>query len=249
MAARESAGKNFLVVTAVAVCCSALVSGTAVGLRARRLANFDLDRMRNIVAVAGLAEPNVPVPVAFGRVEPRTVDLETGAYVDDDRLGSEDPAPVPSDRDVAGIERRERYVQVYLVREQGRVSQIVLPVRGQGFVAMMYGFLALDRDLETVRGITFYRHEETPGLGALVDDPKWRASWRGKRIYGSDGTFRLRVGGTADPEDPEARAHQVDGVSGATFTSNGVADLVRFWFGDAGFGRYLARLRREGVDG
>jgi len=244
MAAPESTAKNFLVTGAVAVVCSLAVSVTAVGLRQRRESNQDLDRMRHILAVAGLYDPSVPVARAFARVEPRWVDLETGAYVAEDEVDPAAGKALSPGEDLAGIEKRERYVQVYLVRDLGRVSQIVLPVRGRGW-STLHGFLALDRDLTTVRGITFHKHDETPGLGAEVDSTRWQAGWQGKRIYGPGGEVRLRVvkAGTAT-----GTPHEVDGITGATLTTEGVDSLVRFWFGDDGYRRYLRRLEEKGVD-
>jgi Na+-transporting NADH:ubiquinone oxidoreductase subunit C len=242
---RESSGKNFAVTAAVAIACSLAVSVTAVGLRARREGAMDLDRMKNVLVVAGLYDPTLPVGHAFGRIESRWVDLETGSYVDADAVDPAVSVTLAVGEDTAAIEKRARYVQVYLVRDGGRVTQIVLPVRGQGW-SMLHGFVALDRDLTTVRGLTFHEHEETAGLGAEVDNPKWKARWPGKRIFGPGGELRIRVvkGGTADP----AAAYEVDGLTGASVTTEGVHNLVRFWFGDRGFGPYLARLKDKGVD-
>jgi len=247
MPAPESTGKNFAVTAAVAAVCSLAVSFTAVGLRARREGNQDLERMKHILTVAGLYDPNVPVTRSFTRVEPRLVDLETGAYASEDEFDPTAAVVIPSDDDVAGVEKRERYVRVYLVRDIGRVTQIILPVRGEGW-SMLHGFVALDRDLVTVRGFTVYRHEETAGLGAEVDNPKWKARWPGKRIFDAEGKLRFRVAkGAVDAASPEA-AYEVDGLSGATLTSEGIGNLMRFWFGDYGFRRYLERLAEKGVD-
>jgi Na+-transporting NADH:ubiquinone oxidoreductase subunit C len=111
---------------------------------------------------------------------------------------------------------------------------------------MLHGFVALDRDLTTVRGLTFHRHEETPGVGAEVDNPKWKARWPGKHVFDPDGRLRIRVvkSGTADP----ASLYDVDGLTGASVTTAGVNDLMRFWFGDRGYGPFLKRLATEGVD-
>jgi len=243
---RESAAKNFAVTAAVAVVCSFLVSVTAVGLRDRQARNKDVDRMRHILQVAGIHDPRVSVLRAFERVEERIVDLESGDYV---RAASLDPAAhtvIPVDEDVAGIERRERYVHVYLVRDRaGEVDQIVLPVRGRGW-SMLHGYVALSKDLVTVHGLTIHRHDETAGMGAQVDRAKWKALWPGKRIYGPDGDVRLRViKGAAPPDAPYA----VDGLTGATLTTEGVSNMIRFWFGEMGYRRFLERRKEKGMGG
>ena len=108
----------------------------------------------------------------------------------------------------------------------------------------MYGFIALSADLETINGITFYEHGETPGLGGEIDNPLWKASWQGRKAFDEQWTPRIEViKGTAAPADQAP--YQVDGLAGATLTARGVSNTVRFWLGDHAFGPYLARYRQE----
>jgi Na+-transporting NADH:ubiquinone oxidoreductase subunit C len=254
----DSVGKTFAVAIAVAVSCSLLVSIAAVGLQGFQEANRALERKRNIVVVADLDQPGTPIEEIFQRVERRIVDLDTGEYVtagqqgspsEEDLLAQTDPAKgqvVPRDQDIARIQKREQYAVVYLVRDGDRLDQVVLPVRGKGLWSTLYGYVALDSDLETVRGLTFYEHMETPGLGGEIDNPDWKALWDGKKIYDDTGQVRIRVvKGSVDPQKAAAE-YQVDGLSGATLTANGVTNMMRYWFGDSGFGPYLERLKQEG---
>ena len=106
-------------------------------------------------------------------------------------------------------------------------------------------FLALEPDTKTVIGLQFYEHAETPGLGGEVDNPKWRAQWKGKVVY--DEQWRPDIDlvkGEVDPSKPESQ-HKVDGLAGATLTSRGVANLLKYWLSEEGFGPYLARLREQ----
>ena len=122
---------------------------------------------------------------------------------------------------------------------------VVLPVEGLGLWSTLYGFIALDADLETVRGLSFYEHGETPGLGGEVDNPRWKALWPGRKVL-ADAEPRIEVvrgrAGSTD-EDP----YRVDGLAGATMTGRGVTNLLRFWLGEEGFRPYFERLRIEGV--
>ena len=127
-----------------------------------------------------------------------------------------------------------------------RVDALILPVRGYGLWSTLYGFLAVDADLNTVLGLRFYQHAETPGLGGEVDNPRWKALWPGKRLFDSDGQLRLRVG-KAGGDEQDSR-WRVDALAGATLTSNGVNNMIRFWLGPQGYGPYLKRLRQEGVE-
>jgi len=245
---RETTARNFAVTAIVAIVCSLAVSLAEVALRPYRLANQDLARARSVLEAAGAYDPDVPIERTAERIESRIVDLETGAYVDEEDYDPDLSSLLEGEDDPAGIERRERHARVWLVRDRGEISAIVLPVRGRGWSTML-GLLALDRDLVTIRGLTFTEHGETAGMGAEIDNPKWKSGWPGKRAFDAAGEVRIRVvrpGSTIPGADPES---VVDGVSGASLTTEGVDALVRFWLGDGGFGRYLARLRREGVDG
>jgi Na+-transporting NADH:ubiquinone oxidoreductase subunit C len=120
-------------------------------------------------------------------------------------------------------------------------------VHGYGLWSTMYGFLALSGDAEEVRGLIFYQHAETPGLGGEIDNPRWRERWVGKQVFGPDGELRLQVArGSVDPA-AEYAAWSVDGISGASLTAEGVSNMVQFWLGDKGFGPFLARVREEGL--
>ena len=122
---------------------------------------------------------------------------------------------------------------------------VVLPVEGLGLWGTLYGFVALEGDLRTIRGLTFYEHKETPGLGGEVDNPRWKALWRDRLAFNDDRQPVIRViKGPAGPA-PDA-PYSVDGLSGATITSRGVTNLLQFWLGPDALGPYLTRLRDEG---
>jgi Na+-transporting NADH:ubiquinone oxidoreductase subunit C len=180
--------------------------------------------------------------LATGEYRP---DLDPAAYTP--QAAARDPqtgtAISPAD-DLARIKRRSRFVPVYLVRDGDRLRLVILPVYGTGLWSTMYGLLALQADADTVAGVSFYAHAETAGLGSEIANPQWQAGWVGKRIYDDTGKVRFKLvkGGVSDNA---ASSYGVDALSGATLTSNGVTELVRYWLGDDGFGRYLARLREQ----
>jgi Na+-transporting NADH:ubiquinone oxidoreductase subunit C len=141
-----------------------------------------------------------------------------------------------------------KFMVLYRVLEKGRTIKYILPVYGKGLWSTMYGFIALDTDLTTIQGFTFYEHGETPGLGGEVDNPRWKQIWVGKQAYDAEGRVQIRViKGRVDPSAPEAR-FQIDGLSGSTLTTRGVDNLVRFWLGPDGYGPTMERLREEGTD-
>jgi Na+-transporting NADH:ubiquinone oxidoreductase subunit C len=111
----------------------------------------------------------------------------------------------------------------------GKDDAYVFPIKGPGLWSILYGFLALEADGNRVRGITFYQHGETPGLGGEVDNPAWKAQWVGKRILDDQGALRSITvkKNKVDPAIPVEKLHYVDGLSGSTITSNGVTAFVK----------------------
>jgi Na+-transporting NADH:ubiquinone oxidoreductase subunit C len=258
-----------VIVIALVVClfCAIVVAGSAVALKERRVENKALDKSKNVLVAAGLFEEGVTkvedINTLFARFEPRVVDLRTKqllseaevatveqqleiSFLDyDQRKAAKDPAlssALTDLEDIASINRREHYSLIYLLRSESGIDRIVLPVHGYGLWSTLYGFLALEADGNTVSGITFYEHAETAGLGGEVDNPAWKAKWPGKQIYADHGGVAMRViKGAVDPNAAES-VHQVDGLSGATLTSNGVSNMIAYWLGDDGYGPVLGSI-------
>lgn len=265
---RDSVLGTFTVALVLCVVCSLLVSGAAVGLKSIQTENRLLDKKKNVLLAAGLYDASKSIDEAFGAVEARVVNLETGEYVEGAKIedaldvttydqvkAAKDPkwsVTIPTGEDLGGIKRRERYSFVYLVKKDGAIDQVVVPINGKGLWSTLYGFLALDKDLLTIRGITFYEHKETPGLGGEVDNPKWKAQWVGKKLFDEPaGKPVIQVlKGNVDPTSPNVE-HQVDGLAGATITARGVGNLVRYWLGNGAFGPYIEKLheKRKASDG
>lgn len=254
----DTIGKTITVTVLLCVICSVVVSAAAVLLKPQQEANKLLDKRTNILAAAGLLDPSKSVDESFEQITTKVVDLETGKYTDvvdpqtyDARKAAKDPQlseALPRDKDIASIKRQANYQTVYLVEKEGKIEKVILPVHGYGLWSTLYGFLALEGDLNTVVGLGFYSHAETPGLGGEVDNPIWKAQWPGKKVYdeGSTAPVLGLVKGKVDPSSPNAE-HQIDGLAGATLTSNGVTRLIEFWMGENGYAPFLANLKAGGV--
>ena len=258
----DSVQKTLIVAASLCIVCSVLVSGAAVSLRPMQEFNERIDVKKNLLLAAGLVESaSVPAKeiqkIYEKKIEAKVIDLSTGEVVQDMSAESYDPRTavnkpemsvrIPGEKDRAGIKKRAVYSEVYLVKKEGKIDMLVLPVYGKGLWSTMYGFLALDRDARTVRGIGFYEHGETPGLGGEIENPRWQKQWVGKKVFDEnfDPAFQV-VKGSVGPDTPESE-HKVDGLSGATITSNGVTGMIRYWMGHHGFGKYLKEFR-EGHD-
>jgi Na+-transporting NADH:ubiquinone oxidoreductase subunit C len=251
----DSLEKTISVALALCVVCAILVSGSAVALKSIQQDNKARDIKKNILSVVGLMQEGVDIDQAFSRIEQKIVNLDSGEYDEtidpatyDQRKAAKDPAmnlKIEKGDDIAGIHKRARLAKVYLLRNGDRIEKIVLPVHGYGLWSTLYGFLALEGDGQTVVGINFYDQAETPGLGGEVVNPRWRALWPGKKIYDESGTSVIGlVKGVVD-RSKLGSEYKVDGLAGATLTSNGVTNLLRYWTGKQGFSLYLQKIRNQ----
>ena len=241
----ESIGKTLSVVVALCLVCAIIVSFASVQLRPLQQANKNKDIQSNILAAAGIDKVENVLETFDAKIEARVVNMTTGEFVDTDptifdfEKSKYDAALSVSlqekgVKDIAGIQRVTKESPVYISKkEDGSVDAIILPIQGYGLWGLMYGFISLESDGETVKGIILYKHNETPGLGGEIQNPQWTATWEGKEL-----PIQI-VKGTAGNDE-----HKIDGLSGATLTSNGVDHAVDFWTGENGFGPFLAKVRK-----
>ena len=257
---KDGLGNTFFIAIAVCLVCSVLVSGAAVALKPMQVKNKELDQKQNILRAAGLLPADDVVDAQgrgveeiFAEFTPRVVDMASGEFLDDVDPDSFDPQrlakepansrELSSAEDIATIKRRENRSVVYIKTDDDGIDKLVLPVRGYGLWGTMYGYLALDGDLDTISGLGFYEHGETPGLGGEIDNPRWKAQWPGVQLFNDDHVPSVSLVKSRSMAESDAAAYEVDALSGATFTSNGVEDMVNFWTGDLGFGPFIKNLR------
>lgn len=268
----DSLEKTIAIALSLCLVCAVLVSVAAVALKPLQIHNKELDMKKNILDVAGLLEEGKDIDAEFAeKIEAKLVNLETGDYVEgmdvaqyDQRKAAKDPAQsvaIPKDKDIAHIRVKAKVAKVFLVKEGGVIKSIILPMHGYGLWSTLYGFLSLEADGQTVQSINFYDQAETPGLGGEVVNPNWRALWKGKKVYAETEQASMEKGliaeaeigepalslikGVVDNSKPGSQ-YQVDGLAGATLTSTGVTNLVRYWMSKEGFAPYIAKVRAGG---
>ena len=258
----DSIKKTVLVVLGVCLVCSLLVSTAAVELFPLQEVNRKLDKVKNILVAGELFSEGTDIAKTYDeKIEPVLIELATGETVSeekfDDVLNEENfditvlanhsqyGRSIPQPQDLANIKVSPKYMLVYYIKEAEQINRIILPVYGKGLWSTMYAFLALDKDLETVTGVTFYEHGETPGLGGEIENPRWNNLWKGKDAFDDNYNVQLEIiKGTVDRNRPQA-IYQIDGLSGATITARGVDKMIKFWLGDNGYAPFLNKLREE----
>ena len=254
----ESIVKTIGVAFAVCLICSLVVSASAVSLRDLQKENKLNDKRIKILQVADIYDPNISIAEQFSELESKFIDFNTGLMMDeynnfsideyDQIVVTKDPnlsSKVPTSEDIAIIKNRENVGKIYILRDEvGTIDKLVLPIRGYGLWGTLYGYISIEEDFNTVSGIEFYDHKETPGLGAEVDNPKWKAQWKGKKIYKDNKVNLAVIKGKVEAGDSES-SYKIDGLSGATITSRGVTNMVAYWFGESGYSSLLRELNYE----
>ncbi|PKL89708.1 MAG: Na(+)-translocating NADH-quinone reductase subunit C [Ignavibacteriae bacterium HGW-Ignavibacteriae-2] len=262
----DSTKKTITVALGVCLVCSVLVSSAAVGLNSIQTANKKLDKIKNILAAGDLkSEGQNPETIYKEKVKPIVIEVKSGDVLPESKYDEftkpesfdiksivQNPdysTAIAADQDIAGIKKKPNYMVIYeILGKENEVEKFILPIYGKGLWSTLYGFLALDKDLQTVKGITFYEHGETPGLGGEVDNPKWKASWNGKQAIDENGQVVIEIlKGIVDPTNPNAN-RQIDGLSGSTLTTRGVDHLVKYWLSEQGYGPFLAKMKKDGAD-
>lgn len=247
---KDSSLKALIVVLAVSLTCSILVSTASITLKPIQLLNQKVERSRHIVALTGLVPAdkelsNDEILQAVEQLDVRVINIDTGEFDDsidpeqfDARAAVNNPdlsVAIPAADDLARLGRRAQHAIVYLVWEGDELKRIILPIHGQGMWSTLHGLLALEADLNTIAAVTFYEQAETAGLGDQITRPDWQAKWRGRQLFNNLGEVQFRVAAGSVAEGSAAALHQVDAMSGATVTGDSVTRLVEFWFGPNGY--------------
>ncbi len=262
MAKKDSTKKTLLVALGVCLVASVFVSTAAVGLKPLQDKNKKLDLLKNILSAGDLYEEGIDIEKTYNeKISSQIINLNNGNRIPEKRYdaqcnvdnfsvdemaaSSEWGEDIPATNDIAGIKRKPKAMVVYTVKNNNEIEKYILPIYGKGLWSTLYGFIALDKDLHTIKGFTFYQHGETPGLGGEVDNPNWKEQWIGKQAYDTDGNPIIEViKGKVDKTSDKA-IHQIDGLSGATLTTRGVNNLVKFWLSEKGYGPFINKLKGE----
>jgi Na+-transporting NADH:ubiquinone oxidoreductase subunit C len=217
---------------AVCVVCSLLLSATASALRDRQERNVELDRKLNVLKAFGLAvedEKGKTIPEEVvdryftDHIDEVMIDKASGQV-----LEGKTSADIPKDERKAKTIAEKTMLPLYTWSEDGKVAKYAFPVSGPGLWSVVYGYLALDHDLATIVGVTFYKHGETPGLGGECSEDWFQDGFKTKKVWADGDLLDFEVvKGTVEGQYPDGNDHAVDGISGATMTGNGIEAFLR----------------------
>ena len=257
---------KYIIGFAAAVClaCSVVVSLAAVGLKDKQKENERLDIQKKVLTIAGLSTggSNSDIQTRFSdNIQSRLVALTPGGCKDVDvktydmAKAMKNPAlSISAPSNPGKIRWIPKCAVIYehiisddssdeSAKTEGNegLEMYILPIQGKGLWSTLYGYIAIGSDGRTIEGLSFYKHGETPGLGGEVDAASFKNQWPGKDAYlvVSKNDVKLAITVRKNGTTSANSTTEIDGLAGATITTNGVNHLVRFWLGECGFGPFL----------
>ncbi len=231
---------------ALTVVLGGLLSVTSVGLKPMQDKQVELDTKKKILGavmdISSIEDPNEILSLYDQRVESVVVDYE-GNLVETNEKGEPLVAEKVSIQKNYRIAPENRIYPVYKFKaEDGSIDAYVFPMWGNGLWDWISAYMAIDSDLNTVRGIAFDHKAETPGLGARIASEQIQSRYVGKEIY-SESSELVSVTMVKGENNQGLSEHQVDGMSGATMTAKGVNAMIQQYLGC--YQPYIKKIKSE----
>ncbi len=215
---------KYIFILTITIVSSFFLSLASEGFKEMKRKNVEIDKKKNILSAIGVAIDSFSVDDIdeYFQSNIDSLIINTDGLVVD-KISIEDLNEVEnkSTGEVRYFYENKEFLPLYVETNE---NVIIMPISGKGLWSSLFGYFALDaNNYSTVKGITFYAHAETPGLGAEISKKWFQDNFVNKEIYENDNLKSIAVAkGKAD----ENSKYEVDGISGATITSNGVTTLL-----------------------
>ncbi|PID27088.1 MAG: NADH:ubiquinone reductase (Na(+)-transporting) subunit C [Candidatus Cloacimonadota bacterium] len=208
MVNKESNLYTLVFASLITIFCAVLLSFTSFSLKEKQEKNLEVDSKKNILKAVTLLKDGKEysqeeiLDLYKNSIEEKSVD-DNGNFT-------------------------TKGNKVYIAKKDGKIISYCIPIEGKGLWSTIYGYMALEKDCNRVKGITFYKHGETPGLGGEISQPWFMKNYIGKEIFNSSGELAsiTILKGKVNLQNSES-SHQVDGISGATLTCKGVNKFIK----------------------
>jgi Na+-transporting NADH:ubiquinone oxidoreductase subunit C len=226
---KNSSGFTFLFASVMVILVAILLSLAVIGLGPFQAQNVKLEKMQNILSSIGVKTESTEAEKIFNQyIKEQLVLNNKGEKINGEVTAFDIDLKKELDKAKAG-EADKQLFPLFVFNKEGK-SYYTIPVRGKGLWGPIWGYIALEEDLNTVYGASFGHKGETPGLGAEINTEEFQKQFVGKKILDESGNFVSVkvVKGGADPED----LHGVDAISGGTITSNGVTEMLKRTIGN-----------------
>lgn len=226
MANKESNSYIFMYSTILVVVAAAVLAVAAVGLRPFQKKNQEIEKMQQLLTAVGIENDVKNAEELYKKyfVQELTVNKKgeiLSTYENETLKGEVRPFNVELSKELAKGE--EAMLPIFICNQEGKTVYVV-PVHGKGLYDAIWGNVAIEEDLNTVRGVLFDHKGETPGLGAEITNPAFPAQFKGKKIFEND---EVKLAVVKGQKTEEEKQYQADAVTGATNTSNGVSNMLK----------------------
>lgn len=223
---RQGNTYTFMYAAIMVIVAAAILSGAAIGLKPMQDRNIEIEKKSNI-----LTSVNKGLDAAKADDKTVYIEAEYSKYITNSYVVNSKGEKVDGDAFTIDLHKElaksveEMTLPIFECKEDDGSIKYVLPIRGKGLWGPIWGFVALNDDMNTIYGATFAHKGETPGLGAEIDQRWFQLPFVGKQIFDESGKFVsiTIVKGGAKPED----LHGVDAISGGTITSKGLEDMLK----------------------
>ncbi len=219
---RDSNGYTFLFATIMVIVVASSLAYTATSLKSKQDENVRKEQMQNILSTIGIETDrdqaegryNEYIKEQLSLVKDGSIDTSVNAF--NIKLATETKKPIEQQRFplyIAEVEEAKYYI---------------VPLRGAGLWDAIWGYIALEDDMTTIKGAVFDHKGETAGLGAEITQQWFQDRFKGEKIYDAQGALvGINVSKTNnDPQDLDKEDHEVDAISGATITGDGVTAMI-----------------------
>ena len=226
---KDGNGFTFVFATVMVVIVATLLALASIKLRPYQQKNVSEEKMQNILKTINVECSREAAPARFNEFVKKRVVLDYGSKVLSekeaaiDKMDKSDAFNINTKKEYKTLDENERSYPLYICEKDGN-TYYVIPVVGSGLWGPIWGYLALESDLNTVYGASFDHDKETPGLGAEINTADFQSQFPGEKIFDKNGSFvsiKVTKGG-ARPDD----LHGVDAITGGTITSNGVTEMI-----------------------
>ncbi len=226
MANKESNSYIFMYSTILVVVAAAVLAVAAVGLRPFQKKNQEIEKMQQLLTAVGIENDVKNAEELYKKyfVQELTVNKKgevLSTYENEILKGEVRPFNVELSKELTKGE--EAMLPIFICNQEGKTVYVV-PVHGKGLYDAIWGNVAIEEDLNTVRGVLFDHKGETPGLGAEITNPAFPAQFKGKKIFEND---EVKLAVVKGQKTEEEKQYQADAVTGATNTSNGVSNMLK----------------------
>ena len=219
---RDSNAYTFLFATVMVLIVASALAFTATALKDLQASNVRKEKMQNILATIGIKTDREMAETLYNKFIVEELSLVTGGSVDSDT----DAFELELNKELKKPVSEQRF-PLYVANVEG-VKSYVVPLRGAGLWNAIWGYIALEEDKNTIKGAVFDHVGETAGLGAEITQQWFQNRFLGEKVFDKQGNLvGINVSKTNnDPKDLDKNDHEVDAISGATITGDGVTNMI-----------------------